>query len=111
MGFVVQLHAIWRWVLLAAAILAAGKALIGWLGKQPFTKLDNLLGMIFTIVVDVQFLLGLLLWAAGPINLSMLGSGGMSNAGTRFLLLEHPLDDPAGPGAGAHRPGAQPAHP
>jgi hypothetical protein len=46
MGFVLQLHSIWRWVLLVAAAIVVLKSLIGWLGKRPFTKLDDQLGLI-----------------------------------------------------------------
>lgn len=91
MAIVLQLHAIWRWVVLVVAALAAAKALIGWVGRQGYGRPDNLLGMILTISLDVQFLLGLLLWIWGPINLGLLARGAMSNAGTRFILLEHPL--------------------
>lgn len=90
MGFVFQLHAIWRWVLLVAAVIVVLKALIGWLGKRPFTRLDDQLGLIFTMVVDIQVLLGLIIWLFGPIGLKNLTQA-MSNSGLRFLVLEHPI--------------------
>jgi hypothetical protein len=90
MGIVLQLHAIWRWVLLVAAVVVVLKALIGWLGKRPFTRLDDQLGLIFTMVVDIQVLLGLIIWLFGPIGLKTLTQA-MSNPGLRFLALEHPI--------------------
>jgi hypothetical protein len=90
MAFVLQLHAIWRWILLVAAIVVVIKALIGWLGKRPFTKLDDQLGMVFTIVVDIQVALGLILWLFGPLGLQSL-SQAMGNAALRFIALEHPI--------------------
>jgi hypothetical protein len=90
MAFVLQLHNIWRWVLLVAAIVVVIKALVGWLGKRPFTKLDDQLGMAFTIVVDVQVTLGLIIWLFGPLGLQNL-SQAMGNAALRFIVLEHPI--------------------
>jgi hypothetical protein len=87
---VLQLHAIWRWVLLVAAVVVVLKALIGWLGKRPFTKLDDQLGLIFTMVVDIQVLLGLIIWLFGPLGLRNL-SQAMGNAALRFIVLEHPI--------------------
>ena len=83
-------HSIWRWVALVVAIVAVGKALMGWLGKQPWTQLDNRLGMLFTIAIDVQVLLGILAWLIGPFNFTQL-SGAMGNPFLRFVLLEHPI--------------------
>jgi len=90
MAFVLQLHAIWRWVLLVAAIVVVIKALIGWLGKRPFTKLDDQLGMAFTMIVDIQVLLGLIIWLFGPLGLQTL-SQAMGHAALRFIVLEHPI--------------------
>jgi len=90
MAFVLQLHAIWRWILLVAALIVVIKALVGWLGKRPFTKLDDQLGMAFTMIVDIQVLLGLIIWLFGPLGLQTL-SQAMGNAALRFIVLEHPI--------------------
>lgn len=90
MSFVFQLHAVWRWVLLVAAIAVVIKALIGWLGRRPFTKLDDQLGMGFTMIVDIQVFLGLILWLFGPTGLRNL-SLAMGNSALRFIALEHPI--------------------
>ena len=92
MGFILlQLHGLWRWVLLIVALVTTVKALLGWLSKQSWDKADNQLGMAYTMILDLQFLLGLLLWLVGPINLGLLAQGAMSNAYPRFILVEHPL--------------------
>jgi hypothetical protein len=88
MGFVLQLHSIWQWAILVFAGLVALKALIGWQGKQTYTVLDDRIGMVLTIALDLQFLLGLLLWLFGPINFRQLSSA-MGNDALRFYLLEH----------------------
>ena len=94
MGFTgniwVDIHMVWRWVLLAAAILAVVKALIGWLGNRPWGKLDDRVGMFYTMAVDIQFLLGLILWFVGPFKITNAGAL-MSSPLARFYLIEHPL--------------------
>jgi hypothetical protein len=90
MAFVLQLHNIWRWVLLVAALVVVFKALVGWLGKRPFTKLDGQLGMAFVTIVDIQVFLGLIIWLFGPMGLQTL-SQAMGNAALRFIVLEHPI--------------------
>jgi hypothetical protein len=89
-NFWVDVHMVWRWVMLAVALVTVVKALIGWLGKQPWTKLDDKLGLFFTIAVDIQFLLGLILWFAGPFKITNAGAL-MSSPLARFYLVEHPL--------------------
>lgn len=90
MAIVLQLHDIIRWVLLVAAIVVVIKALVGWLGKRPYTKLDDQLGLAFVIIVDIQVLLGLIIWLFGPMGLRNL-SQAMGNAALRFIVLEHPI--------------------
>lgn len=90
MGFIWELHAIWRWVMLAAGVIVILKALLGALGRQSWTRLDDRLGMIYMMVIDIQFLIGLILWFVGPFNFRQL-SVAMGNPLLRFYLLEHPI--------------------
>jgi hypothetical protein len=46
--------------------------------------------MAFTIIVDVQVLLGLIIWLFGPLGLQTL-SQSMGDAALRFIVLEHPI--------------------
>ena len=93
-GFVLAVHNIVRWVVLIAGILAAVRALIGWFGKKEWTKQDRLLGIIFTSSVDVQLLLGILLyfvfsnWAMKAI-LEKGMSFVMGESQYRFFAIEH----------------------
>ncbi len=59
---VLGLHSLWRWVVLITAIAAIVKALVGWVSQQPWSRLDDRLGMIYTIALDVQVLIGLILY-------------------------------------------------
>ncbi len=88
--FWLDIHMVWRWVLLVAGLAVIIKALLGWLGKKEWSSLDDRLGMFYTITVDVQFLLGLILWFVGPFKITNAGSL-MSTPLTRFYIIEHPL--------------------
>jgi hypothetical protein len=56
-------------------VVVVVKALVGWLGRRPDWA-DDRLGMIYTIVIDIQFLIGLILWFADhPIFVSLRAMG------------------------------------
>lgn len=89
---ILAFHNIMRWVVLIVGILAAGRALLGWLGKKPWSPLDNQAGLLFTISMDVQLLLGLLLYVVlSPITEQAFADFGaaMSDSGLRFFAVEH----------------------
>jgi hypothetical protein len=88
------LHNLVRWAVLIFGVFAAGRALIGWFGRRGWLPVDGRLGLLFTISLDIQMLLGLLLYfVLSPItteNFSRLGEA-MGNAPVRFYLVEHSL--------------------
>lgn len=85
------LHSIVRWLALLGAILAAGAAIWGWLGRREWKPLDDRLGLVFTISLDVQLLLGILLYFVSPLVQSALADFGeaMSSTPLRFYAVEH----------------------
>ncbi|MCS6911157.1 MAG: hypothetical protein NZM11_11430, partial [Anaerolineales bacterium] len=87
-----MIHSVLRWLVLVAAVATAGKALAGWLGKQPFTKLDDRLGLVFTIVMDAQLVIGLILYVfLSPLTQSAFQNmdAAMSDVTLRFFVVEH----------------------
>ena len=60
-----QAHSGWRYVVIVVAILVLIKYLIGWLGKGQWSTFDQRLGMAFPITIDIQWLLGIVLWLTG----------------------------------------------
>lgn len=86
-----MLHSILRWLVLIAGLLAAGKAIAGWLGRGPWTRLDDRLGLSFIVSLDVQLLLGLILYVLSPLTLAAFQDFGaaMRDPGLRFFALEH----------------------
>ncbi|MCX6049804.1 MAG: hypothetical protein NT075_32290 [Chloroflexi bacterium] len=61
-----QAHSGWRYLVLLVAILAVLKFLIGWLTTSKWSGLDRGLGTAFPIVLDIQLLLGLVLYVMAP---------------------------------------------
>jgi hypothetical protein len=86
------LHNIVRWVVVLAGLAAAIKAIIGWTGQRSWHTADRQLGLLFTISMDLQVLIGLLLYLVlSPVTTSNFSNFGqaMGNADVRFFLVEH----------------------
>ena len=74
MGYVLMVHSILRWVIVGVSIIALVKFLIGWLGKQKFTKMDRGLSSGFAGLMDLQVVIGLFMLLVdgfGPIGFPM----------------------------------------
>ena len=61
MGMLMTIHGEVRWLVVLAALIVIIKFLIGWLGKREYTSLDQKLLMVFTILLDINVLLGLII--------------------------------------------------
>lgn len=82
-NFLLMAHSGWRYLALLALAIAVVKYLIGWLGNGGWAKIDRQIGVITTIVVDIQLLTGLILWAVGA---------GMGLVGANITrTVEHPV--------------------
>jgi hypothetical protein len=90
-GFL-HIHDTLRWLLLLSLAITLVKYLAGWLGNQPWKKLDNVLGIVFTSLMDLQLLVGLVLYFfMSPVTKLALSDFGaaMKNADLRFYAVEH----------------------
>lgn len=89
---VMLLHSWLRWAVLLVAAIAVLRGLSGWNGTRPWTPSDNRAGAWFTGLLDLQMLLGLLLYFfLSPLTLAALQdfSGAMRVSGLRFWAVEH----------------------
>jgi hypothetical protein len=89
---VLFLHSWVRWIVAIAAVVAVMRAFYGWLGKKHWAKLDDQLGLLFSTSLDVQMLLGLILYIfLSPITQAAFKnfSAAMSDSVTRFFTIEH----------------------
>jgi hypothetical protein len=83
-----------RWVLLVIFILAIAFAIIGWLQKKEWAKKDRITGTLLTIFMDIQLLIGLVLYFfVSPLTKAAFADFGaaMKNSGLRFFAVEHIL--------------------
>lgn len=90
--FVLALHNLVRWVVLILAILAVVRAYLGWFGKRAWTGRDRQVGMFTGIALDIQLLIGLLLYIFfSPLTRSAFQNFGaaMGNSDLRFFAVEH----------------------
>jgi hypothetical protein len=85
------LHSWLRWVVLILGLIAVARAFAGR-GGRPWTGADETVGKWFGITLDIQFLIGLILYAVlSPITQVAFADFGaaMRNAGLRFWAVEH----------------------
>lgn len=85
-------HNVVRWLALAAALVAIVVAFFGWSGAKPAGASLRRFSLLFVIVMDIEFLIGLLLYfGASPITRAALATFGeaMKHHESRFLTVEH----------------------
>ncbi len=90
-GFL-HLHDTLRWLLLLSLIVILVKYVAGWIGNHPWKKIDNILGIVFTSLMDLQLLTGLVLYFfLSPITKQIFADFGaaMKNDNLRFYAVEH----------------------
>ncbi len=87
-------HSWLRWAVLVLGLLAIARALAGHMSGRPWSQADDRTARFFTTSLDVQMLLGVVLYFA----LSSITSEGMrdmgaamGSAGMRFWTVEHPF--------------------
>ena len=61
MDFILGLHSLLRWLVVLAAVVAVARYVIDLVGKSPDTEMSRKLMMVYTILLDVNVLLGLIL--------------------------------------------------
>ena len=89
---VLFIHSWLRWIVILAGLLAFARAASGASGRKPWTPADDRAGFWFSMALDVQFLLGLLLYFfLSPLTAAALNDFGaaMKNPGLRFFAVEH----------------------
>jgi len=86
------LHNLSRWLVIVFAGLALYWAYSGWFKKQEWTRSADRAGILFTSIIDLQLLLGLVLYflfspATPPLFANF--SAAMKSPYNRFFGLEH----------------------
>jgi len=89
---VLALHSWLRWAVVLIGLIAIVRALAAGAGRRPWLPLDDRLGLFFIIVLDVQLLLGLVLYfVLSPITQAALADFGsvMQVSSMRYWAVEH----------------------
>jgi hypothetical protein len=85
-------HSLLRWVVLLTGVLAVMRSLPGWGGGRSWTSREDAAGRWFIIALDVQLLLGLLLYfALSPFTRQGLAdfATAMRTPALRFWVMDH----------------------
>ena len=87
-----HLHNLLRWLILAIALVALFKYFMGWFSQGKWQKSDHILGIVFTALLDLQLLSGLILYFfVSPLTKAAFRDFGaaMKNSDLRFYAVEH----------------------
>jgi hypothetical protein len=91
-GTVLLLHSLVRWLVLLTGLLAVLRGISGWRSRRTWTIPDERAGFWFITTLDLQFVLGLLLYVAlSPITHAAFQDFGaaMQDKVARFWAVEH----------------------
>ena len=92
--FTLLAHSWLRWLVLLAALAAVARAVSGVSTRRPWTPIDERAGQWLTGALDLQMLLGLLLYIfLSPVNKSGFVdmAAAMRAPDVRFFLADHPV--------------------
>lgn len=84
-------HSLNRWLVVILLLIALGGAVMGLVRGRAWTRRDDLMSRLLIVVLDLQLLLGLALYAVSPIvraGWSDLGAA-MGNRVLQFWTVEH----------------------
>lgn len=90
--WMLSLHNVLRWVVVLLAVLVLVRMFGGLLARRGWLEMDGKVGRWFTISMDVQLLVGLVLYLVlSPLTTSAFGNMGevMGNSALRFFVVEH----------------------
>lgn len=91
---VLLLHSWLRWVVVLAGLIAIARGFGGWPGTKAWTRADDRVGAMFVGTLDLQLLLGLVLYIfLSPFSTAAFEDfgGAMRSAAVRFWAVEHLL--------------------
>lgn len=83
------LHSWLRWIVLIAGAIAAVRAVMALSSKRTWTADDRKFQLLFVISLDLQFVLGLVLYFVSPIIQFANFKDNMKVSALRFFAVEH----------------------
>ena len=85
------LHSLLRWLVLLFGLWALYRAWRGWRGQTAWEQADRRAGLFFTIALDTQLLIGIILFVLSPLTRLAFSDFGraLQNEDIRFFVFEH----------------------
>lgn len=91
----IHAHNFLRWIVLILALLTIIKSYTGWSSKRAFLANDRKMPLFFMISMDIQLLIGLMLYFTGDWGVKNIQNRGMANvmkdSAGRFFAIEHTI--------------------
>lgn len=80
-----------RWLVVLFGLYAVVRAYVGLFGRRAWTPADKTAGTLFSVSIDVQFLVGLVLTFLSPIVAAAMANmqAAMQSEELRRILVEH----------------------
>lgn len=93
LALAVSVHSLLRWVVLILGVLAVLRAVMSRASGRPWMPVDARAGLLFSLTLDLQFLVGLVLFLKSPITVMGIHELGvtMTSRVLRFFTIEHPI--------------------
>lgn len=90
-SFLLALHSLVRWLVLATLLYSIFIAWRGWLYKKPYTKADGMIRAVTTTVAHIQLVIGVWLYCISPVVSYFLHnfSTSVHERQIRFFGMEH----------------------
>jgi hypothetical protein len=86
-SFILILHSLNRFILLALLLTVIVRTFMGWQNKSAFSTLDNKFSLFLFISTHTQLLLGLILYFVSPVVI--FSGASMKDSAARYWLVEH----------------------
>ena len=64
MEWIVTIHSYWRWIVLLVGLAAIVLAVLAASGRRPWDSLSDRLSLFFTTTMDIQLLVGVVVWVS-----------------------------------------------
>jgi hypothetical protein len=88
---VLSIHSILRWLVVLFGLYAIFRSFIGWMTQSDWTPKDNRISLIYTIILDAQLLVGIILYFfASPLTSTVFGKWNeITDPVVKFFSINH----------------------
>lgn len=84
--FMIQAHSGWQYLASLALVVAVAVYVVNWLRGQMWSALYRRIGLYAIIVIDIQLLMGLILWGVGA-SMGIVGANAVRTVEHPFTML------------------------